>query len=175
MAKRLCKTDLLNEMAKERGELIPLLISLPLRRATKRGMNSLNWSCKDVVTHLFDWEGRTNDWYEAGLAGEQPAVPGDGFKWNQTRQLNEVIYKRHRRMSWQNALQQLKTVHERTQGNLKTATDEELTTINFYNWTGKSWTVSDYFRANTASHYKWARTRIAKWLKSADFQNPPVT
>lgn len=165
MAKRLCKTELLGEIAKERGLLLPVLVSLPLRKATKRGMNSLNWSCKDVVTHLCDWETRINDWYEAGAAGEDPEVPGDGFKWNETRQLNELIYRRHRRKSWVTALQQLQSVHRRTLQNIGNAKPDELTKIGFYGWTGKSWTVSDYFRGNTASHYKWARTRIARWLK----------
>ena len=78
MGKRLPKTRLLAEIADERATLLELLETIPRRQMTKRGMNSLNWSIKDIVAHLFDWEQRTNCWYESGIAEESPEVRAMG-------------------------------------------------------------------------------------------------
>lgn len=168
MGKRLNKSVLLAEIAGERSKLLQLLNTIPDRRMTKRGINSMDWSIKDVLAHLYDWEARTNSWFEAGINGEAPEVPGDGFKWNQTRQLNAFIYRKHRGRSLAAVTADFELVHDQTLNNLGQATGRQLTTLSFFQWTGNSWTVSDYFRANTASHYKWARLKIVKWLRSSN-------
>jgi hypothetical protein len=43
------------------------------------------WSAKDVLAHLTEWEQMVLGWYHAGLAGETPALPAPGFKWSELR------------------------------------------------------------------------------------------
>ena len=128
-------------------------------------MNCADWRFKDVLTHLLDWEMRTCDCCLAGLDGETPDVPGDGFKWNQTKQLNGLIQERHSRKSIRKILEEFDQTHERTLARLS---QKELTSLNHIDWPGNSWTVSDYLLANTANHYRWARNKIRKWLVSLE-------
>jgi len=44
--------------------------------------------------------------------------------------------------------------------------DDDLVAVGRFNWTGPSWTLSDYVRANTASHYRWASKHVRKWMKT---------
>jgi hypothetical protein len=166
MGKRLNKTDLLAEISTERTKLEHLLESLSDRQLTQRGRNESDWAIKDVLTHLIDWESRGNGWYESGKRGEEVAVPAKGFGWNETKKLNEQIFKRHRRKSLTTVRSEFVVVHRATIQLIKRLSDAELTELNYYAWTGKSWTLSDYFRANTASHYKWATKKIRKWLRA---------
>ena len=101
-----------------------------------------------------------------GATGETPEMPGYGFKWNQLRELNEKIYRKHRRKSVKKVLEEFDAAHDSTLRLIAKLNNKQLTTIGFFEWTGKSWTVSDYLRGNTASHYKWARTKIRKWIKT---------
>ncbi|MFK7767061.1 MAG: ClbS/DfsB family four-helix bundle protein [Mariniblastus sp.] len=165
MGKRLPKKQLLEEIHSERQQLMDLIASTPRRQLTKTGMNSAGWSAKDVLTHLLDWELRTVNWCLVGAHGETPETPGDGFKWNQLAELNQKIYVKHRRKSLSRVFDEFDLAHGATLKLIKSLNDEQLTTIGHFEWTGKSWTVSDYLRANTASHYKWGRTKIRKWLK----------
>ena len=171
MGKRLPKKELLAEIRSERAQLMDLLDSTPRRKLTVAGINSAGWSIKDVLTHLLDWEIRTVDWYVLGATGKTPQMPGDGFKWNQLPALNDKIYRKHQRKSVKKVLEEFDAAHQATLKLIESLNDKQLTTIGHFNWTGKSWTVSDYLRGNTASHYKWARTKIRKWLKKlADCQ-----
>ena len=104
---------------------------------------------------------RTCDWCLAGLDGDMPEVPGDGFKWNQTKQLNALIQKRHARKSIRKVFRGIRQTHERTLARLSQA---ELNSLNRFDWTGNNWTVSDSLLAHTANHYRWARNKIRKWL-----------
>ena len=39
-------------------------------------------------------------WYRAGREGRKPAVPAEGYKWNETPRLNKAIWQKHRNKSW---------------------------------------------------------------------------
>lgn len=168
MGKRLPKKELLAEIRDERSQLMELLDSIPARKFTIPGINSAEWSIKDVLTHLLDWELRVVDWCQRGKQGEVPETPGEGFKWNQLPELNAKIQKKHRRKSVKRVFSELDVVHEQTLALINSLNNQQLTTIGFFPWTGKSWTVSDYLRGNTASHYRWARNKIRKWLAKLD-------
>ncbi len=90
---------------------------------------------KDVLTHLPDWK-----------------------SWNQLPAQSEQIYRRHRRKSVATVMQEFEATHERTLAAIQQMTNEELTTLEFYS-------LSDYLRANTASHYRWAEKKIRRWLR----------
>ena len=164
MGKRLNKKQLLEEIASERKNLMDLIDTIPKRILTKRGMNQEGWAIKDVLTHLVDWESRFQNWYLLGKSGETPAVPDTEFTWGQVRSLNDKIFRSHRQKSLLQVLSELASVHKTTIQLIGQMSNAELTKPGYYEWTGKSWVLSDYARANTASHYRWARKKIKKWL-----------
>src|SRR5512142_1487199 len=55
-----------------------------------------DWSAKDIMAHLIDWEQRFMGWYEAGQRGETPETPAPGLTWRQLDVLNQRIYEKHK-------------------------------------------------------------------------------
>jgi len=171
MGKRLNKADLLSQAHEERIKLNNTLEPLTRAQISQRDRNEVGWSIKDVLTHVIDWESRTLLWYESGRLGKPLELPAPGFKWSDIKALNEAIRRRHSRKSVVTVLSEFHATREQTVEVIQAMTDDELTTLNFYAWTGKSWTLSDYLRANTASHDKWARAKIRRWLKESQRQS----
>ena len=171
MGKRLNKKSLLEEIATERTALVDLLETIPDRVKTRRGINDAGWSIKDVLTHLVAWQQRVLEWYAAGKSGETPAIPDAEHTWRDIQSLNDRIFRSNRRKPLQRVLDEFEAVHKETIQQINAMSDQELTTLEFYSWTGKSWTLSDYLRAQTASHFRWARKKIRKWLKRLESES----
>ena len=114
MGKRLPKKELLNEIQLQRDQWIAQLDGIPIRKFNLPGINEAGWSIKDVMTHILDWEIRTVQWCESGLAGESVQLPAEGYRWNQIRELNAAIQKRHSRKSIKRVRRELEEAHETT-------------------------------------------------------------
>jgi len=165
MGKSLRKSELLKAVDLEHSSLNDTLALLTIRQMTQRGVTRGGWSVKDILAHLVEWQQMNLRWYEAGLRGEKPELPAPGITWRDLPRLNEMIYRKHRRQSLQAVQHDYRSSHDRIVALIKSLSDSDLVTIGRYSWTGPRWTLSDYFRANTSSHYLWARTRIRRWLK----------
>jgi hypothetical protein len=44
--------------------------------------------------------------------------------------------------------------------------DADFVAVGRFAWAGPTWSLSDYVRANTASHYRWAGNHIRKWRRA---------
>lgn len=165
VGKRLSRKQLLAEIHDERGKLLATIESATSRQLTRQGIDSAGGSIKDVFSHLIDWEERILNWYALGKSGQTPKLPDENYSWHEIRQLNAAIFRKRRRISLVNVMKAFAAVHQQTLATIGSMLDKELTTLEYYSWTGKHWTVSDYLRANTASHYRWARTKIRRYLK----------
>lgn len=163
MGKRPRKSELLKAIQRERTALDDTLYHLTTREMTERGVTRGGWSVKDILAHLAEWQQMNLKWYQAGLRGEVPELPAPGVNWREIPRLNEMIYRKHRRRSLHAVLQDYRSSHGRIIALIKTLSDSDLVTLGRYSWTGPKWALSDYFRANTAAHYLWARTRIHRW------------
>jgi hypothetical protein len=174
MGKRLRKAALLEEIVIERAALDDAIASLGPRDMTRAGVTPGGWSVKDIIAHVVDWQDRTLGWYEAGLRGERPAVPGDGFTMRELPLLNQAIWRRHRRRSLKAVLDDYRAYHQRMLVLIDAVDENDMVTLNRWSWTGPSWTLSDYIRAQTASHYRWARKHIRRWsrTRSTDTSGP---
>ena len=165
MGRRLRKADLLREIEVERSALDNILALLSTRQMTQPDVTRGGWSVKDILAHLAEWQQMNLDWHAAGLRGEKPELPAPGFTWRELPRLNRKIYLKDHRRSLQFVLHAYRQNHDRIVALVKTISDSDLTTLGRYSWTGASWTLSDFFRANTAAHYHWAQTRIRRWLR----------
>jgi hypothetical protein len=70
------------------------------------------WSVKDVLAHLIEWEQMVLGWHKAGLRDEIFELPAPGFKWNQTLALNQQIYEKHRDRPLEEVLEQFTTSYQ---------------------------------------------------------------
>jgi hypothetical protein len=123
------------------------------------------WSVKDVLAHLYEWQQMFFRWYEAGLRGEKPAIPAEGYKWSQLPALNRWIYERYQDLPLEEARRLLQESHLRTVAFIEGLPEEQLNTPGLYPWMNKN-TLGAYLRANAGSHYRWARTELRKAIKA---------
>lgn len=164
MGKRLPKSELLQEIAVERGRLDELLGQLKSRQMTHAGVTLAGWSIKDILGHLIGWHQLNLEWYAAGRRGQTPEVPAPGLTWKDIGEVNDRIFRTHRRRSLKAVLADYHEYHQAMLHMIEEVADQDLVTIGRFAWTGPTWTLSDYIRANTASHYRWANKHIRKWL-----------
>ena len=165
MGKRLRKRELLDEIRQQRAALDDALAVLTPRQMTQPGVTRGGWSVKDVLAHLVAWQQLNLGWYEAGLRGEKPAMPAPGYTLRDLPRLNQMLYRRHHRRSLRAIRADYVAYHERMVDLIRGLSDADLVTLGRFNWTGPSWTLSDYLRASTAAHYLWARKRIRRWWR----------
>ena len=165
MGKRLSKPQLLEEIGVERKALDALLHQLQRRQMTQRNVTASGWSVKDILGHLVGWQQMNLAWYEAGERGENPAVPAPGLTWRDLPKINESIYRQHRRRSLKAVLEDYDAFHHRMLELIRQVPDSDFVSVARFAWTGPTWTLSDYIRANTASHYRWAQKHIRRWLR----------
>ncbi|MEW6093196.1 MAG: ClbS/DfsB family four-helix bundle protein [Chloroflexota bacterium] len=158
------KTDLLTAIDQERGALEAILEALTPEQMVEPGVVG-EWSVKDVLAHLVEWEQMVLEWYRAGLRGDIPEMPAPGYKWNQTPQLNQMIYKKHHDRPLDKVMEEFHASHREILGVIQDLSNEELFTAGRYAWTQKN-TMGTYFVSATSGHYLWARKEIRKGLKA---------
>jgi len=157
--------QLLAESQAEYDALEKLLAPLTPDQMTQPGTMG-EWSVKDVLAHLYEWQQMFFGWYQAGLRGETPALPGRGYKWNQLPALNQEIYETYCAAPLDEILAKFRASHQQTIDLLHSLPEEILFTQGAYPWLGDH-TLATFITANTGSHYRWARTGLRKGLKRA--------
>jgi uncharacterized protein (TIGR03083 family) len=160
------KADLLAAIDKERGALEALLETLTPEQMAAPGIVG-DWSAKDVLAHLIEWEQMVLSWHRAGLQGETPEMPAPGLKWNQTPELNQMIYEKHKTRPLDDVMAQFASSHQEILSVIQELSNEDLFTAGRYAWTKKN-TAGTYLISATSSHYLWARKEIRKGLKALE-------
>jgi hypothetical protein len=118
-----------------------------------------DWSVKDILAHLVDWEQRFIGWYQAGLQGEVPKIPAPGMTWRDLARLNQAGYERHKNEALDEVLGQFRKSYRECYALVEHMTDQELFEPKVYEWTGKS-PLLPWIAANTSEHYIWANRNI---------------
>lgn len=158
------KKQLLEAIEIERKALEEFLAELSPAQMTRPGLVG-EWSAKDVLAHLIEWEQMVLSWYSAGLKGQVPVTPAEGFNWAQLPQLNQQIYEKHCDRPLADIEREFKSSFKKMLGTIQSLSDEEVFTRGRYAWT-KNNTLGAYFISSTSSHYHWARTEMKKGLKA---------
>ncbi len=166
MGKRLPKRELFREIRAEREALNALLQQIKPRQMTQRGVTPGGWSVKDILAHILGWQQHLLSWHATELRGQTPAVPAPGMTWRDLKRFNEMIYQEHRRRALPAVLADFEAFHRRMLKLIDDTADADLVAGGRFRWMGPTWTLSDYCRAETASHYRWARKWIRPWLRA---------
>jgi hypothetical protein len=164
MPRSFTKTQLLEDARRERAALEKLLEKLTpeeMVQSTAPG----EWSAKDVLAHLIEWEQMVLGWIEIGLSGKTPAMPAEGYKWNQLPALNQHIYEKHRDRPLAEILEQFQGSYQQIMASIEEYSEAALFTRGYYPWSGNN-ALAAYFNSATASHYLWARKEIQKRQKT---------
>ncbi|MBN2117151.1 MAG: ClbS/DfsB family four-helix bundle protein [Anaerolineales bacterium] len=158
------KKQLLEAVEVEHKALEGLLAGLSPAQMTQPGVVG-EWSVKDVLAHLFEWQRMVLKWHTAGLQGKVIPIPAEGLNWAQIPLLNQRIYKTYRDMPLADVQKNFKASHKKMLKTIQGLSEEELFTRGYYAWT-KNNTLGTYFVSSTSSHYNWARMNIKKGLKA---------
>ncbi|MFW9964762.1 MAG: ClbS/DfsB family four-helix bundle protein, partial [Candidatus Sifarchaeia archaeon] len=103
-------------------------------------------------------------WYEAGLRGEVPETPAPGLKWSQLRILNQRVFEKHQGRVLSDIKKEFQSSYEKVLETVNDIPEKDLFKVGRYQWTGKD-TIGGFILANTANHYRWAKSRIRSWMK----------
>jgi hypothetical protein len=144
------KAKIVERIVVERRRLEQNLVSLSADAMVQPGVIG-EWSVKDILAHLTDWEQRFLGWYEAGLRGEVPRTPAPGLGWGDLHILNQQIFEKHRHQSLDDVLPEFRTSYERVLATVKEISEEDIFTVGRYEWLGRENLAGDIL-ANTANH-----------------------
>ena len=157
------KTDLLAAMDRERSQVETVLDPLAPARMVQPGVVG-EWSVKDVLAHLAEWEQMALGWYRAGLRGDAPDLPAPGYKWNELKRYNADLRKSQADLDWPAALAMLRDRHGKLLDWMRERSQDEL-----YGGPMKgannAWTPGRWAEAAGPSHYRSAHKYIRSRLK----------
>jgi len=165
MTRAATKTQLIEDAQTERAALEKFLATLTPEQMAQPNVVG-EWSAKDVLAHLIEWETMVMKWYAAGVKGKVPAVPSEEYNWGQLPQLNHAIYLKHRDRSLEDIQKEFKSSYKKIMKLIESIPEKELFTRGQYSWT-KNNLLAAYFNSATAAHYRWARTEIRKGLNAS--------
>jgi hypothetical protein len=118
-----------------------------------------DWSVKDILAHLVDWEQRFIGWYKIGQKGEIPETPAPGMTWRDLPRLNQQGYELHKEETLESVLDQFECSYQEILALVSDMNEEQIFEPKYYQWTGDS-SLLPWIVANTSSHYDWARRNI---------------
>ena len=149
MKKQLNKAELLEHIQTEHEKLEQTLATVGKKEMTQPGVVE-EWSVKDVLAHLMDWEQRLLEWYQAGLRGETPELPAPGMTWANLAELNEQIYQKYCRRSLAAIMEGYQQSYQQILKAVQAIPESDLAAGRFA-WTKKR-TLADYVAACTCDH-----------------------
>ncbi|MFJ7971527.1 ClbS/DfsB family four-helix bundle protein [Psychrobacillus sp. NPDC096389] len=150
------KEMLLQNSDKNFNALLELIESVPSRkRSITIEIEERDKNFRDVLMHLYEWHAMLERWYREGMDGDIPSMPAPGYKWSTIKLLNMQIWENYQDITLNMAIKKLKLSHERVMDLIKSHSNEEIMTKQYYKWT-KTSNLYSYFAANTYQHYLWA-------------------
>jgi hypothetical protein len=162
--KYLNKQVILERIHTERRRLEQNLERLSDEQMERAGVVG-EWTVKDILAHLADWEQRFVGWYQAGVRGEVPETPAPGIGWEDLDVLNRRIYEKHRSRTLEDVRKEFGASYRRVVAVVEGIPEEEIFAVGRYAWLGENNLVG-VILGNTANHYRWAKDQIREWLKS---------
>ncbi len=146
MSRPIIKAQLIAASEKEYAALEKLLASLtPDQMIRPPALGE--WSVKDVLAHLYEWQQMFFHWYQTGLRGEKPAVPAEGYKWSQLPALNQHIYETYRDLPLDDIQHLFRESHKKTITLVESLPETDLFTRGKYAWMNQNMLAS-YLHAN---------------------------
>ena len=167
------KEQLLRRIDDQRRRLDAELAALTAAELAEPGLTAAGWTVTDLIVHLSDWERRAADWYEAGVRGETPAVPGPGYTWRDLARLNADVIAAARGRSLDDVRAEARATHARILSVLRGMPEDDLVTVGRFAWPGSS-SVGQFVAECTCEHDRWARGLVRAWLRERSGTSTPA-
>ncbi len=158
------KTELIDVTRREWGKLSDVIAGLTAEGAGRVFEDGL--CARHIIGHRAHWIELFFNWYDAGQRGEHPAIPAEGYKWNQLPSYNAKLREAQKGLSWEDVCAMLEGQHARLMRFLDGQSDEAL-----YGGPmpggGNHWTTGRWAEAAGASHYRSATKYLRAQLRKA--------
>lgn len=163
------KSPLSKSIKQEYNRLVSVVSALNSYHRDARNIDNMHEkiSASDLIAYQIGWGKLLITWYESGLKGEIPQMPGEGFvKWDY-KGIARHFYKKY---AFDGESEQSQVFHD-VVAKILSFTEHEYKTgnldkIGIWNWctlaSGKEWPLSKWIKINTASPYKRAIALIKK-------------
>lgn len=162
MTKYKTKAALIEDIRVQRRRLEAVLGELNEEEQIQPGIVG-DWSAKDVMAHLADWEQRFMGWYATGRRGETPEIPAPGMTWRQMDLLNQQIFEKYKDLPLDVVKGTFTASYQQILALIESLPEEELFDGSCYGWLNGE-VMAGWAAANTSNHYYWAKTQIQKAL-----------
>lgn len=123
-------------------------------------------SAIDHLAHVYCWHRLLLQWIKSGPQGN-PDLPEKGYKWNQTRSLNQMLFEEFKDETFLGIRRKVKRSHGRILKFVDQLSEAELIEPGHYTWT-KKLPLTSYIGPNTAGHYRWAQKKIRSIISECD-------
>jgi hypothetical protein len=164
MEEQMDKEKIVQQIQSEREALEKTLARLTDDQMAQRGVEA-DWSVKDILAHITDWERRMVRWIEESLRGEVPERPAPGLTWDDLDRLNEETFLLHRDEPLDAILSEFYTSYQQALATVEGLREEDLVAPDRFAWRegDPMWHM---VAANTFWHYKEHNETIENWLKT---------
>lgn len=145
------KVNLLDTIANARAALEGTLARLDDQAQTTTILAG-EWTAKDIMIHVADWERRFLRWVEIGQRGEIPERPEPGISWADEDRLNQSVVERGRARSLDEVRAEFTAAYRAIYEAIAAMSEDELFTPGYYAWTGDE-PLAAIVRGVTTDHY----------------------
>ncbi|MHA2225797.1 MAG: ClbS/DfsB family four-helix bundle protein [Candidatus Hodarchaeales archaeon] len=161
------KKEIIEQIKIERRRLEKNLAKLSNEELVQPGVfgPNMEYSVKDILSHLVEWEQMCMNWYQAGLKGDIFEVPAPGITWRNLKVLNRQIFEKNKNKSLEDVKVEFEASYKQILEVAELISVVDFFELGRFEWMGEKENMGGYIRANTGNHYRWAKNKIRKWLK----------
>jgi hypothetical protein len=158
------KAELLEYTRSEHLRLEAALAGISEQDMLQPGVGG-EWSIKDILAHISDWEQRFLRWYRTGQRSEIPELPEPGLTWDDLDLLNQRIYEKHRHRSLPDVRAGFDASYRELITAVEAMSEDELFTAGHFAWT-RDRPLLIALRANADEHYAEHADQIEAWRRA---------
>ena len=156
------KREILDAIQGERAALEAAIDPLTETQMIQPGVEH-DWSIKDILAHITDWENRMITWIEESLLGEVPQRPAPGMTWDDLDLLNQQTYLANKDRPLDEVLTEFRSSYQQALETVRALSEDDLINPPRFAWREGD-PLWHMVGANTWWHYKEHRQSIAAWL-----------
>lgn len=125
----------------------------------------------DLIAYQIGWGNLVINWYEIGLKGKMPQMPGEGFSTWDYVGLARHFYKKYQYDSGSNQIQEFCKVVKKIIAIVEHEYQaQNLDRVGIWPWctlsSGKKWPLSKFINVNAVAPYRRAKLLIRKFIKN---------
>ncbi len=163
MAQPRSKAAVTARLQEERARLEDTIAALRPEEMAEPGVVH-EWSAKDVLAHLADWEAHMLVWLAAARAGDAVAGPEPGLSWRQLKEFNRRVYEAHRDEPLAAVLASFREAHQHFMAMVTAMPEDEMLARGRYSLTAGD-ALYDWL-VQYAQHDAWGTKRIGDWAQA---------